>query len=155
MFEYSAKVESVTDGDTLVLSIDLGFEMFLTGQSCRLFGLDAPESRTSDLTEKVFGELSKSYVKRFVEDCNNKVIVRTILDKSEKFGRILVTVINPTTQAVLNEELIANKLAVKYNGEAKALIKEAHLKNRRDLIMSGKVVAVPDKNGVVAYLAFT
>jgi len=54
-YEYHAKVINVIDGDTIVVDIDLGFNVVLSNQSVRLLGVDTPESRTSDKIEKVFG----------------------------------------------------------------------------------------------------
>jgi micrococcal nuclease len=58
-YEYHATVTSVVDGDTIVIDIDLGFDVVLSNQSVRLVGVDTPESRTSDKVEKVFGLVSK------------------------------------------------------------------------------------------------
>jgi len=77
-YEYHAKVTEVVDGDTIVIDIDLGFDVIFTKQKVRLLGVDTPESRTSDKTEKVFGLASKDYVKKFIESCPDKhVIIRT------------------------------------------------------------------------------
>jgi endonuclease YncB( thermonuclease family) len=41
-----AKVNYVHDADTLGLTLDLGFLIQLTGHTCRLLGVNAPELRT-------------------------------------------------------------------------------------------------------------
>ena len=48
-----SSLEKVVDGDTIDVSIDLGFDV-CTKQRVRLLGIDTPESRTRDLTEKKF-----------------------------------------------------------------------------------------------------
>jgi micrococcal nuclease len=139
-YEYYATVTNVVDGDTIVIDIDLGFNVVLSNQSVRLAGVDTPESRTSDKVEKTFGLISKEYTKKFVESCNNHVIVRTQKpDSSEKFGRILGDVINPETREVLNESLIKNGYAVGYLGENKDNVIDQHKLNRKRLIDEGKV----------------
>jgi len=139
-YEYHAKVINVVDGDTIVVDIDLGFDVVLSNQSVRLLGVDTPESRTSDKTEKVFGLASKDYTKSFVENCNKSVIIRTHKsDDSEKFGRLLGEIIDPNTKEVLNESLVADGYAVKYLGENKLNVKELHFKNRKRLIDEGKI----------------
>ena len=139
-YEYYATVTNVVDGDTIVIDIDLGFNVVLSNQSVRLVGVDTPESRTSDKVEKTFGLISKEYTKKFVESCNNHVIVRTQKpDSSEKFGRILGDVINPETREVLNESLIKNGYAVGYLGENKDNVIDQHKLNRKRLIDAGKV----------------
>ena len=58
-YEYHARVTQVVDGDTIVVDIDLGFNVVLSDQSVRLLGVDTPESRTSDKVEKVFNSLKR------------------------------------------------------------------------------------------------
>jgi micrococcal nuclease len=149
-FEYHARVKQVVDGDTIVVDIDLGFDVVLSNQKVRFNGIDTPESRTADKVEKIFGTFSKDYVKHFIEKCNNYVIVRTYLsDSTEKFGRILGDILDPTnTTKSLNEIMVEEGLAVKYLGENKALVAEAHLKNRKRLIDSGAVKLTYKEAGV-------
>jgi micrococcal nuclease len=139
-YEYHAKVTNVVDGDTIVVDIDLGFNVVLSNQSVRLLGVDTPESRTSDKIEKIFGLASKEYAKEFVENCKKQIILRTHKsDDSEKFGRLLGEIINPESKEVLNNSLIEEGFAVKYLGENKDNVKNLHLQNRKRLIDSGKI----------------
>ena len=55
VFEYKCKMVKVVDGDTVDVDIDLGFGVWLRKQRIRLYGIDIPESRTSDDVEKVYG----------------------------------------------------------------------------------------------------
>lgn len=139
-YEYHAKVTNVVDGDTIVVDIDLGFNVVLSNQSVRLLGVDTPESRTSDKIEKIFGLASKDYTKSFVENCKKDVILRTHKsDDSEKFGRLLGEIINPESKEVLNTSLVTDGFAVKYLGENKDNVKNLHLQNRKRLIDEGKI----------------
>jgi micrococcal nuclease len=139
-YEYHAKVTNVVDGDTIVVDIDLGFNVVLSNQSVRLLGVDTPESRTSDKIEKIFGLASKEYAKEFVENCKKQIILRTHKsDDSEKFGRLLGEIINPDSKEVLNNSLIDEGFAVKYLGENKDNVKNLHLQNRKRLIDQGKI----------------
>ena len=54
MYEYKCKLVKVVDGDTIDVDIDLGFGVWLQNQRIRMYGIDTPESRTSDSIEKVF-----------------------------------------------------------------------------------------------------
>ena len=54
MYEYKAKIRRIVDGDTVDVDIDLGFNMILSKQRIRLYGIDAPESRTRDKEENVW-----------------------------------------------------------------------------------------------------
>lgn len=139
-YEYHAKVINVVDGDTIVVDIDLGFNVVLSNQIVRLLGVDTPESRTGDKIEKVFGLASKDYTKLFIETCKKEVIVRTYKsDDTEKFGRLLGEIINPESKEVLNTLLVDDGYAVKYLGENKDNVKNLHLQNRKRLIDEGKV----------------
>ena len=153
-FEYHAKVVEVVDGDTIVIDIDLGFDIKLTNQKVRLLGVDTPESRTSDKIEKVFGLASKDFVKKFVKECEDSVIIRTHLSDDvdgngrEKFGRLLGEIVNPETRKVLNEELISNNYAVKYLGENKLNVADEHKKNRKILIDRKEVKVTYEQAGI-------
>ena len=52
MYEYKCKMVRVVDGDTVDVDIDLGFGVWLRNQRIRMYGIDTPESRTSDDVEK-------------------------------------------------------------------------------------------------------
>ena len=144
-YEYNATVTEVVDGDTIVIDIDLGFDVMFTNQKVRLLGIDTPESRTSDKVEKVFGVASKECVKKFVAGCKSKVIIRTYISEGtddsgrEKFGRLLGEIVNPDTKEVLNEQLISKNYAVRYMGENKLIVKDQHMANRKLLIDRGEV----------------
>ena len=51
MFTYNCEVTYIVDGDTCDVKIDLGFNIFHTAR-VRLYGINAPESRTRDKEEK-------------------------------------------------------------------------------------------------------
>ena len=62
MYEYKCKMVKVVDGDTVDVDIDLGFGVWMRDQRIRLYGIDTPESRTSDDKEKVYGLAAKDFV---------------------------------------------------------------------------------------------
>jgi len=132
--EYRCKIIRVIDGDTVDIDIDLGFDIILSNQRVRLYGIDTPESRTSDDVEKVFGNLSKDFVKHALPVGSYQTL-RTNHDATGKFGRILgefmVTVDGRRT--TINEEMIKRNLAVRYFGQSKEEIVEEHLANRKIL----------------------
>ena len=73
MYEYSARIRRVVDGDTVDVDIDLGFGVILSNQRIRLYGIDTPESRTRDPIEKVFGKMAGSFLKdKLGERCKHK-----------------------------------------------------------------------------------
>jgi len=126
MYTYSAQLVRVIDGDSIVFNIDLGFNIWLNNTSVRLLGVDTPEKRTKDKLEKFFGYLSTSYVIDRISKAS-KITIRTELDG--KYGRPLAEVFIDDSNISLNTMLIEDRMAVRYNGQSKKLIKDAHIKN--------------------------
>jgi len=133
-YEYKFICKKVIDGDTVVGDIDLGFNIVFSNQYIRLIGIDTPESKSKDKVEKAFGLLSKKAVEEFMK-LEDQLVIQTFLndDNEDKFGRILGKIIT-SSKVCLNDWLINNNFAVKYNGENKDSIKKAHLNNRKILI---------------------
>ena len=133
MHEYNCKILRVVDGDTVDVDIDLGFDIILSRQRIRLYGIDTPESRTRDLDEKKYGLLAKQMVKDYCP-IGSAVTLRTRKDDRGKFGRILgeFMVYDAKTDSVrpVNNILIDSYLAVAYHGQSKEDIADEHLKNR-------------------------
>ena len=138
MFEYNFKLVKVVDGDTIDVDIDLGFGVWLQKQRIRMMGIDTPESRTRDLEEKKFGLLAKDKLQTLL--ANGKVI-KTFKDAKGKFGRILADVIvyhsAEDRWCGATEIMIAQGYGVKYDGQSKEDIQEAHLANRKKLTEQG------------------
>ena len=86
MFEYSAEVIKVVDGDTLDARIDLGFDVHVN-KRIRLMGIDTWESRTRDKAEKVKGLAAKARLKELMKQDKNKF--KLISHGTGKFGRVL------------------------------------------------------------------
>ena len=137
LYEYSCIIRSITDGDGLRVDIDLGFGVTLRGDdgrgvNIRLFGIDAPESRTRNRQEKAHGLLAKKFVQEHCQ-VGEKYILRT--REKGKFGRWLGEI--KTRKGLITKLLIKNKLAVEYHGQNKKEIKAAHETNRQELIKMG------------------
>jgi endonuclease YncB( thermonuclease family) len=135
---YNAEVKRVVDGDTVILNIDLGFDVVLSNQKVRLYGIDTPECRTRDLEEKEAGLLAKDKVKFFLKK-GDRVTIKTRLDKG-KFGRILGVI--DSNGINVNDFLIENHYAVVYKGQSKEEVQEAHKQNYEILRNNGEL-----KNG--------
>jgi len=87
-YHYNAELIRVVDGDTVDLAVDLGFNVKVK-ERFRLFGINAPESRTRDLEEKARGLAAKEALKTFLEHHSDRLVVRSIKDKKGKYGRYL------------------------------------------------------------------
>ena len=81
MYEYRCKIVRVVDGDTVDVDIDLGFGMWIHKERIRVYGIDTPESRTRDSTEKIFGKLATEAVKSFLPEGSMQTL-RTVRDKT-------------------------------------------------------------------------
>ena len=114
MYEYSAKVDRVVDGDTVDLHVDLGFGITIK-ERFRLYGINAPETRTRDQDEKIRGMEAKKWLADKLHNSNN-LRIRTVKDKKGKFGRYLCTLIlhDQDGGIDLNKEMVELKLAKEY-----------------------------------------
>ncbi|MCA1572472.1 MAG: thermonuclease family protein [Chloroflexi bacterium] len=107
MYEYSARLIRVIDGDTVHLDVDLGFDV-KRRDSFRLYGIDTPELPTPE---------GKAAAARLVELlAAGPIILRTVKDKREKFGRYLGLL--EVDRVDVNARLVEEGHAVLY-GEAR------------------------------------
>ena len=138
MYEYKCKIVKVIDGDTADVDIDLGFGVWMKKQRVRFYGVDTPESRTSDKEEKVYGLMAKEFVQNHLPLGSTQTL-RTKKDGVGKYGRILGEFLyeyeydGVTIKSTVNEELIKTHNAVRYFGQSKDDIAEEHLQNREFL----------------------
>ena len=123
VYLYNAEVVKIVDGDTFKIKIDLGFVVHIGPKSVRLYGVNTPESRTKNLEEKKLGLAAKEFTDQWIKKANNKVKIETILDKKEKYGRILARVWNEAGEC-LNTEIVKAGLAREYFGVGDKTFKE-------------------------------
>ena len=111
MYKYKATVERVVDGDTIDMTIDLGFKI-TTHQRIRLAKINTPETYNvkKDSEEYKKGMASKEFVVKRIEANNNEVIIET--DKLVgKYGRYIGTIYLADSDITLNDELVQKGLA--------------------------------------------
>jgi micrococcal nuclease len=111
MYTYKAAVIAVTDGDTIVVDIDLGFGVWLRKQSIRMAKINAPELRGATIEA---GNKSKEFLKGLI--LNKWVTIRTEKDRKEKYGRWLGTILLEESKNLIdiNAKMIAEGHAKKY-----------------------------------------
>ena len=115
-----ASVDRVIDGDTIDITISLGFNLSIK-QRVRVAGVDTPEKRTSDHdVEKPLGIDATNWLKERLEGSNN-LIVRTELGSgaSGKYGRLLGWLYVGDEAVSLNEQMIEEGYAWAYDGGTK------------------------------------
>jgi endonuclease YncB( thermonuclease family) len=123
MYEYNAIVNRVVDGDTVDVTIDLGFSVWKKIR-VRMEGINTPESRTRDLEEKKRGLAAKDRLKSILEFNDNKCVLK--VSGVGKYGRALATVLveslsplngeDGITLIDVNKQLIEEGHAVEYWG---------------------------------------
>jgi len=114
MYEYNATIRRWVDGDTVDVTLDLGFDI-LYNNRIRLYGINTPESRTRDLEEKERGLAAKDRVKELCP-VGSKITLRTTKDGRGKFGRILGEIFIPGVVQSVNQLLVEEGHAVEYDG---------------------------------------
>ena len=132
-FVYRGRVDRVYDGDTIWVTLDLGFDM-LFRCSIRLKGIDTPESKINVRKypeRKVEKALAKVAKKRMKELCGKEVWVESkkLLKGStadnvkestakEKYGRVLGNIYQMDGTNIA-DVLIREGYAIKYSGKKK------------------------------------
>ena len=111
-------IYKVIDGDTIDASIDLGFGIYLT-RKIRLAGIDTPESRTTDVKEKIMGLESKEWLKHRVENAQCILIKTELPDSTEKYGRIIGHLYINGEETSLSTQMIDAGYALLYYGGTK------------------------------------
>jgi micrococcal nuclease len=138
MYEYKATVKRVIDGDSVVLDIDLGFYMFMNETKIRLYGLDTPEMNSEDPLLRLQAVLATRYLYDNLP-VGSKVTIKTILDKREKYGRLLATIITQDGFN-LNDGLLENKLAINYKNLTRDEQIAKHYENQQYLVEKGFII---------------
>ena len=93
MYQYKAFIKNVVDGDTLEIDIDLGLYVWIHGEKIRLYGINTPEvfGVKKDSAEWKLGNKASVFVKQVLKE-KDEIIVETVKDKREKYGRYLAVV---------------------------------------------------------------
>tara|TARA_B100001029_G_scaffold20349_1_gene13478 strand:+ start:659 stop:1120 length:462 start_codon:yes stop_codon:yes gene_type:complete len=115
-------IDKVVDGDTIDVTIDLGFDLFKK-ERVRVAGVDTPEKRTRNLEEKALGLDATAWIKDHLEgaiDGDDDLIIRTELDGGVgKYGRLLGWLYIGDATVSLNEKMIDEGYAWPYDGGTK------------------------------------
>ena len=128
------KINRVVDGDTIDVTIDLGFELYKK-ERVRVAGVDTPEKRTKNLEEKALGLDATAWLKEKLEETikgDEELTVRTELKGGVgKYGRLLGWLYVGDSDISLNEQMITEGYAHAYDGGTKNMDLEALREIRR------------------------
>jgi micrococcal nuclease len=115
-------IDRVLDGDTIDVTIDLGFDLFKK-ERVRVAGVDTPEKRTRDLEEKALGYDATNWLKDKLEgaiDGDDDLVIRTeLVGGVGKYGRLLGWLYIGDADVSLNEQMIDEGYAWAYDGGTK------------------------------------
>jgi len=116
------EINRVVDGDTIDVTIDLGFDLFKK-ERVRVAGVDTPEKRTRDLEEKELGIEATNWLKEKLDGAiagDDDLVIRTeLVGGMGKYGRLLGWLYIGDSELSLNEIMIAEGYACPYDGGTK------------------------------------
>ena len=122
------KINRVVDGDTIDVTIDLGFDLYKK-ERVRVAGVDTPEKRTKNLEEKALGLDATGWLKAKLEETikgDEELLIRTELKGGVgKYGRLLGWLYVGDSDISLNEQMITEGYAHAYDGGTKNMDLEA------------------------------
>ncbi len=116
------KINRVVDGDTIDVTIDLGFDL-TKKERVRVAGIDTPEKRTRDLEEKALGIDATNWLKEKLSKAvagDDDLVIRTeLVGGMGKYGRLLGWLYIGDEPVSINEEMIGEGYAWPYDGGKK------------------------------------
>ena len=116
------KINRVVDGDTVDVTIDLGFDLYKK-ERVRVAGVDTPEKRTRDLEEKALGLDATNWMKEKLDAAvkgEDDLVIRTeLVGGMGKYGRLLGWLYIGDEELSLNEKMIEEGYAWAYDGGTK------------------------------------
>ena len=116
------EINRVVDGDTIDVTIDLGFDLYKK-ERVRVAGVDTPEKRTRNLEEKALGIDATNWLKDKLEgaiDGDDELTIRTeLVGGVGKYGRLLGWLYIGDATVSLNEKMIDEGYAWAYDGGKK------------------------------------
>ena len=117
------EINRVLDGDTIDVTIDLGFDLFKK-ERVRIAGVDTPEKRTRNLEEKELGIDATNWLKDKLESTiegDDELLIRTeLVGGVGKYGRLLGWLYIGDAAVSLNEQMITEGYAWAYDGGTKS-----------------------------------
>ena len=116
------EINRVLDGDTIDVTIDLGFDLFKK-ERVRVACVDTPVKRTRDLEEKALGIEATNWLKEKLEGAvagDDDLVIRTeLVGGVGKYGRLLGWLYIGDGDLSLNEAMIEEGYAWAYDGGTK------------------------------------
>jgi micrococcal nuclease len=105
-YVYHVSKPEVVDGDTLKVTVDLGFRVVYQ-TAVRLAGINAPEMNTAE------GKRAKAALQALVDRYSGQWVAQTYKNGHDKYGRWLARLVTPDGVDV-NEWMLAQGHATRY-----------------------------------------
>ena len=116
------KINRVVDGDTIDVTLDLGFSL-TKKERVRIAGVDTPEKSTRDKEEKALGIDATNWMKEKLNNTikgDEELTIRTeLVGGVGKYGRLLGWIYVGDDTVSLNEQMITEGYAWEYDGGTK------------------------------------
>ena len=120
---YGVELVSVYDGDTFKVNLSCKYDVFCKMIGVRVKGVDSPEIRTKDSCEKSMAKKAKAFTKKFLK--SGSIVLRNC--QRDKYFRLLcdvfvvddLTNFSEKTEKSLQEAILTEKLAIRYDGDTK------------------------------------
>ena len=125
MYTYKCIVRRIKDGDTVLVDVDLGFNIWINNLSVRINGIDTPETRTKDPAEKRYGLIAKEELARLLPISSTQLV--TTLTNKDKFGRTIGEFY--VDGMPISKYLIENHYAIPYQTDD-TIAKQMHFQNQ-------------------------
>lgn len=113
MYQYAAKLQHVVDGDTVDLTVDLGFTVSVLVRF-RLYGIDAPEMKSPTLDQ---GKAARAHLEALLANAKGGIIYVDSTGR-DKYGRWLarLSFMNATDGLIVDvsTSMITGGFAVPY-----------------------------------------
>lgn len=110
---YDAKMVKVSDGDTVIVALDLGCDSKIDPMKIRMNGINAKGKTTER------GKAAIAFLRELFPE-GSAVRIETFQDKKEKYGRYLAVLHHPNLSQSVNDEMLARGLVDNYYGVGKA-----------------------------------
>lgn len=107
LYTYRCQLVRVIDGDTVEVTIDLGFHLSLQ-RPVRLKGINAPETKGES---KAAGEKAAAHLFALLVN-RPGLTIQTFLDKEDKYGRVLGVFFDGDKN--INAQMVMDGYAVPY-----------------------------------------
>jgi len=119
LYNYKADLVRVVDGDTIVVKLHLGLGVVFEKFKIRLARINTPEMREAG------GPEAKEFFQKFLKD-HSRMIVVTLKDKKDKYGRYLCEVFVAAGEEWINmsDKLVEKGLAAMYKSGVEEQLNE-------------------------------